>query len=105
MTRVLNQRWLCESEIDALASQTLDASHLLSEAFDRSDNMWDEEQLPQDPTVMIDISDTARDLAYKALIIMGVQDGIGENARIVKFASRYEKEAITARSAANSSKD
>jgi hypothetical protein len=58
--------------------------------------MWEEEHLPKDPTVMIDIADAARDLAAKALIVMGVQDGGGPNARIVKFASAYEEEAFAA---------
>jgi len=96
MNKLVNRNWLYESEVDALASQTRDASHALSEAFDRSDSMWEEEHLPDDPTVMIDIADAARDLAAKALIVMGVQDGGGPNARIVKFASAYEEEAFAA---------
>jgi hypothetical protein len=96
MNKLVNRNWLYESEVDALASRTRDASHALSEAFDRSDRMWEEEHLPDDPTVMIDIADAARDLAAKALIIMGVQEGGGPNARIVKFASAHEEEAIAA---------
>jgi hypothetical protein len=64
--QLVNRNWLYESEVDALASQTRDASHALSEAFDRSDSMWEEDHLPDDPTVMIDIADAARDLAAKA---------------------------------------
>lgn len=95
MNQVMRRNWLYEGEARSLGESGMDSAYAFSEAFDRSDGMW-EEHMPEDPMVLVDLADAMRDLSAKALILLGVQEGCGASARLVEFAGQHHDEALAA---------
>lgn len=95
MSQTVRRNWLFEGEAPEVGKAGMNAAYALMESFDRSDDMW--ERYPPDvPMAFLELMESARDLAAKALILLGVQQGVGASARMIEFGARHWHDALAA---------